>query len=143
MHGVGADHPIELPWYRGLSPYTSRSQGMIESVCRIFGGEQASNGPVRVGEGGLYRIKAVEQDAIGLSSTPSTPWISSLSTGMMESARWLGFGARHYPYMVQLAPASNTFRGVPRGLELTAPHALTINALWRTLPADGGVFWLG
>src|SRR5262249_45709796 len=141
MHGVGADYPIELPWYRSLSPYASRSQGMIESVCGIFGGEQASNGPVRVGEGGLYRIKAVEQDAIGLGSTP---WIFRLSMGMMESARRLGFGARHYPYMAQLAPASNTFSRSAAGFGVdSAACAYHKRPFGGPLPAGGGVFWLG
>jgi hypothetical protein len=67
MHCLGADHPVELSWYRSLGCNASGLQGVIKTPRGIFGREQPADDALRVGECGLDGVQAVKQDALSLA----------------------------------------------------------------------------
>ena len=90
MHGVGSEQPVELLRQRVLNLDAAGLQRGFEPARGVFGGEQPSDGPARVGERRLDGMDAVEQDAVGIGRPPR---ISRPSTAWPKAVLRLVFGA--------------------------------------------------
>ena len=90
MHGVGSEQPVELPSAAILNLDAAGLQRCFEPARGVFGGEQPSDGPARVGERCLDRVDTVEQDAVGIGCPP---WTYMPSTAWPKAVLRLVFGA--------------------------------------------------
>ncbi len=92
MHRIGSEQPVEILRGCGLGLEPALGDQGRQPVGGIVGGEQAQDGPVRIGEGGLDGVQAEDEGCGRISACgecrglPRGAWVKGLE--------WLGFWRR-------------------------------------------------